>query len=110
MIKKYKKIDRRSPEGAAKDVLSTAQISLLDRDRILLRWRHTLDRFSDLVEYTAIKRFERQTCEQVGKLIGEEGLKTILEMGLVPIDRSLYFGLKEAEYEERMRRQQRDNS
>ncbi|MDQ0191187.1 hypothetical protein JI721_04575 [Alicyclobacillus cycloheptanicus] len=100
-----KKVDKRSPEVAARDVLETEHLGALERAAILLRWQHTMDKFSNLVEYTAVKRFDRQTQEKVAQMIGPERLEALRQMGLVPIEKPLYLALKDAEYEERMRQQ-----
>lgn len=102
------KVDRRSPDVAARDVLDMHQLSALERSDILIRWHYTLEKFSELVEYLAVKRFERQTLEKVEKLIGKEGQDQLHAMGLRTIEKSLYLALKDAEYEERERKAKRE--
>lgn len=43
------KIDKRSPEVVARDVLDINQLGDLEHNDILLRWHHTLEKFSDLL-------------------------------------------------------------
>lgn len=100
-----KRVEKRAPEVAARDVLPTEQLSLLERAGILLRWQHTMDKFANLIEYTAVKRFDSQTQDKVTQIVGVHGLQDLRQMGLVPIEKTLYLALKDAEYEERIRQE-----
>lgn len=103
-----RRVDRRSPDVAARDVLTDNQFGDLEHNGILVRWYYTLDKFSDLVEYLAVKRFDRQTQEKVERLIGKESALALQAMGLRTIEKSLYLALKDAEWEERERKAKRE--
>ncbi|WDL95760.1 hypothetical protein [Alicyclobacillus sp. ALC3] len=93
---------------AARDVLNVEQLSAIERNDLLIRWHYTLEKFEGLVEYLAVKRFERQTLEKVERLIGKEAQDRLHAMGLRTIEKSLYLALKDAEYEERERKAKRE--